>query len=149
MPHRAPLEIPVELGAALERRPPCVMAAAFGPVDQITAAFVCDGLAVVVERERRTQPAAVLADDADRQPAFVLDDVRDLRVDLPNGRGVAKDEIDLSIEVAASIQIAHPAGLFGANAEQRERREVSLTVIASEVRRGQIRRRDRAEWLPH
>src|SRR5581483_2985636 len=130
IPHRAPLEVPVELGAALERRAPAAVAAALRPVDEIGAAFVRDRLAVVVGGEGRAEAAAALADHADGKPALVLDDVRHLRVDLADLRRAAQHQVDLRVERARAIEVADPDDLLWMDAELLERREEARRVVA-------------------
>src|SRR5688572_24120855 len=126
------------------------MAAAFGPVDEVLAALVRHGLPVVIERERRSESIAVLADHADGEPAVVLRDVRDALVDLADRRRVAQHEIDLSVEVTIAVQVTQPVDLLGAYPKCLERREIRRRVITREVGcRGGLRRRDVGEWPAH
>src|SRR5258708_34828321 len=117
VPHRAPLEVPGQLCVPFERRDPPAVTAAVSPAYVARAAFVRDRRPVEVRRVRRADAAAVLADHPDRQPARVLLDVRDLRVDPPDDVRVAKDEIDLLVELPRSVEVTQPMDLLGMDAD--------------------------------
>src|SRR5919201_2958678 len=105
VPLRAPLFVPEELGAPLERRDAAAVPAALRPVDVVTLADIGDRRAVVVGGERRADPSAVLADHRYRQPPRLVVDVRDPLMDGADLLGAAKHEVDLPIERARAIEV--------------------------------------------
>src|SRR6476659_3139936 len=109
------------------------MSAALRPLDVVLAAFIRDGLPVVVKCEGGAETTAVLADHADREPALVLGDVRNALVDLADRRGIPQYQVDLRVELAVPVEVTHPVDLFRPDLQRRERLEVGRRVIASEV----------------
>ena len=125
------------------------MTTALGPFHVIPSALVRDRPAVVVGRERRADPSAVLADHSDRQPAFGMVDVRDALVDRADRLGVAQDKIDLFVERPRPVQVAHPVELR-CDPEAGEERDETSRVVIREVRPdGRIRARDHVERFSH
>ena len=131
-PARGPVDVPDQLGAAAERRDAAAEAAALRPLDEIRAALVGDLLAVPVARGSRADPAAVLADDADRQPARRVVDRGHGAVDLEDHVGSVERAHHVPIHRAGGVVLGHPVEV-GMDAQvgerlEEERREMTRVV---------------------
>ena len=121
-------------------------AAARGPLDQVRPAVVGDVAPSQSRGWRGADPAAVLADHADRQPAGGMVDGGDRAVDVEDHVGVVERLGDVRIHGARRVLLAHPVQLR-MDAEvgerlQEERREVARVVrVRAAVRRRHVRER--------
>ena len=79
-------------------------------------------------------PAAVLADDAQRVPRVGVLDVGDAPVDLADERRLVQRLADERIHVAGRVDVAHPVIAIGVDAQAGEDLDEDLGVVAG-VRR--------------